>query len=84
MEVEKTVGIGRVVSLTGVSEKQLRYWQETGYIEPERVVCGDRSYRRYTEYDIALITIIKNKLKEGFNLASAVRIAKELMEGIVK
>ena len=84
MEIEKTAGIGEVVRLTSVSEKQLRYWQEAGYIEPERVVCGDRAYRRYTEYDIALVTIIKNKLKEGFNLASAARIAKEIMEGIIK
>ena len=84
MEIEKTAGIGEVVRLTSVSEKQLRYWQEAGYIKPERVVCGDRSYRRYTEYDIALITIIKNKLKEGFNLSSAARIGKEIMEGIIK
>ena len=84
MEIEKTARIGEVVRLTSVSEKQLRYWQEAGYIEPERVVCGDRAYRRYTEYDIALVTIIKNKLKEGFNLASAARIAKEIMEGIIK
>lgn len=84
MEIEKTAGIGEVVRLTGVSEKQLRYWQEAGYIKPEKVVCGDRAYRRYNEYDIALITVMKNKLKEGFSLSSAARIAKEILEGIVK
>ena len=84
MKIQKTAGIGEVVRLTGVSEKQLRYWQEAGYIKVERVVCGDRAYRRYTEHDIAMITIIKNKLKEGFNLSNAARIAEEIMEGVTK
>ena len=81
MSFEKTVGIGTVVQECKVSEKQLRYWQSAGYITPERVVCGDRTYRRYRESDVALIKEIKKMLDEGFNLASAVQRAKEHLGG---
>ena len=81
MRMEKTVGIGAVVQQCNVSEKQLRYWQDAGYIEPEKVVCGDRTYRRYWERDVALITEIKTFLDEGFNLAIAVEKAKENLRG---
>ena len=81
MRIEKTVGIGAVVQQCNVSEKQLRYWQEAGYITPEKVVCGDRTYRRYRERDVALITEIKTLLDEGFNLAIAVEKAKENLRG---
>lgn len=77
MEVEKTIGIGAVVQQCGVSEKQLRYWQKSGYITPESVTCGDRTYRRYREQDIALITEIKKMLNEGFTLAKAVQKAND-------
>ena len=81
MGFEKTVGIGEIVQQCNVSEKQLRYWQSAGYITPEKVVCGDRTYRRYRESDVVLITEIKTFLDEGFNLAIAVEKAKENLRG---
>jgi len=81
MRIEKTVGIGAVVQQSNVSEKQLRYWQSAGYITPEEVVCGDRTYRRYRESDVALVKEIKRFLDEGFNLANAVKKAKEKIGG---
>ncbi|WP_419174752.1 MerR family DNA-binding transcriptional regulator [Desulfosediminicola sp.] len=33
----ETVGIGEVAKQCNVTEKQLRYWQEAGYINPETV-----------------------------------------------
>ena len=80
MKIEKTVGIGSVVQQCHVSEKQLRYWQKSGYITPESVVCGDRTYRRYRESDLALITEIKTMLDEGFTLSNAVKKAKINLE----
>lgn len=77
----KTVGIGEVVRKCNVSEKQLRYWQEAGYITPEKVVCGDRTYRRYREIDVALIMEIKRLMDEGFTLSNATKMAKINIEG---
>lgn len=73
MKVEKTVGIGAAVQQCGVSEKQLRYWQKSGYITPDSVTYGDRTYRRYRDSDLALIMEIKKMLDEGFTLAKAVQ-----------
>jgi len=80
MKIEKTIGIGAVVQKCGVSEKQLRYWQKSGYITPEKVVCGNRTYRRYRDSDLALITEIKKMLDEGFTLFNAVKKAKTNLE----
>lgn len=72
----KTVGIGEVAKKCNVTEKQLRYWQESGYISPETVVCGERTYRRYSLADIELVTEIKRLLDLGYMLANAARRAK--------
>lgn len=84
MNIEKTVGIGAVVQTCNVTEKQLRYWQDAGYIAPEKVVCGDRTYRRYRESDVALIMEIKKLLDEGFTLSNASKFAKLNIEGRMK
>ena len=73
----KTYGIGEASSLTGVSERQLRRWQDLNYIDGvERIVCGERSYRRYSESNILQIKAIKIHLDQGYTLAAAVK--KEL------
>ena len=76
-------GIGEVVEKTGVTHKQLRYWEEKGYIPaPERIVCGDRAYRRYTNEHIKLLGMIKRFIDQGFRLEGAVRMAqRELKTG---
>ena len=75
-EKNKTVGIGEVVKRCQVSEKQLRYWQNQGYITPENVPCGDRMYRHYSVTDVQLIAEIKSLLYEGYTLKMAVEKAK--------
>lgn len=72
----KTVGIGEIAKQCNVTEKQLRYWQESKYINPETVVCGERTYRRYSPADIELVSEIKRLLDLGYMLANAVRRAK--------
>ena len=76
MKFEETVGIGDVVKKCRVSEKQLRYWQDAGYVNPEKVVCGERAYRRYRASDVALVMEIKRLLDQGFTLSNASKIAK--------
>lgn len=73
----ETSGIGEASLKTEVSERQLRHWEEVGYIQPERVVCGDRSYRRYSPADIRYILAIKKFLDQGYKLHVAVQKANE-------
>lgn len=67
------VGIGEVSSLTGVTQRQLRYWEEKGYIEP----IEKEGIRKYTLGTLFSIAFIKEKLDQGYTLASAVKKSKE-------
>lgn len=52
----RTYSIGDAAKLSGASQKQIRNWEAKGYIpEAERVVAGDRSYRRFTPEDVELM-----------------------------
>ena len=75
---KKTYGIGEACRLTGLSEGQLRRWQDLNYIdEVERVVCGERAYRRYSEANITQIKEIKSYLDQGYTLAVSVEKASK-------
>ena len=71
-------GIGEAVEKTGLTHKQLRYYEEQQYIpKPVRIVCGDRAYRRYTKEHIKLLSLIKQHLDRGYSVEGAVRLARE-------
>jgi DNA-binding transcriptional MerR regulator len=72
----KTYSIGEAARICGVTEKQIRHWEEKGHIpHPQRVICGKRNYRQFTEEGFKLIRRIKEYLDEGFTLTSAARKA---------
>jgi DNA-binding transcriptional MerR regulator len=74
---KQTYSIGDASKLSGVSQKQIRNWELKGYIpEAERVVAGDRAYRRFTPEDVELMRRIKNYVDEGFTLRAASEKAK--------
>ena len=73
---QKTYSIGEAARICGVTEKQIRHWEELRHIPlAQRVSCGKRSYRQFTEEDFRLIHSIKRHLDEGFTLQMAVRKA---------
>ncbi len=72
---EKTYSIGDAAKMTGISQRMLRAWEDKYIPEPQRIVCGDRSYRRYTQAQINLIAKIKECRDEGFTLQAAVKKA---------
>ena len=73
----KTFSIGDTSRLSGASKKQIRNWEAKAYIpEAERVVCGDRAYRRFTREQIEIIRTIKGYLDEGFTLKAAAEKTK--------
>ena len=75
---EKIFSIGESARMSGVSIKQIRHWEDRGYIpESDRVVCGKRSYRKYGHSDLELIQAIKAYLDEGYTLPVAAKLAAE-------
>jgi DNA-binding transcriptional MerR regulator len=72
-----TYSIGDTANMTGVTQKQIRNWEAKGYIpQADRVVSGERAYRRFTLNQVELISSIKNYLDEGFTLSAAVKKAE--------
>lgn len=70
------IGIGEVSKLTGVSQRQLRYWETKGYIKP---ISDDQSgVRRYNLATLYLIVFIKGQLDEGFTLSAAFEHSKDI------
>ena len=74
----KCFSIGEAAKMCGCSVKQIRHWEERKYIpEAERVVCGERSYRKYGEDDLEFIKRIARYLDIGYTLAMAAKKAEE-------
>ena len=72
-ENKKTFSIGDTAKMSGATQKQIRNWEARGYIPTaDRVVSGDRAYRRFTMDEVETIRKIKDYLDEGFTLSSAV------------
>lgn len=59
---KKVITIGIVRELTGLSERQIRYYEERRLIFPERTAGGSR---RYSFSDIELLVDIANKIEDG-------------------
>ena len=68
---QQNFSIGDAEKLTGVSQRCLRSWEGRHIRLPDRIRCGLRSYRRYSEMDIKLIKLIKEYQDQGFKLSIA-------------
>ncbi|MEW6290968.1 MAG: MerR family transcriptional regulator [Thermodesulfobacteriota bacterium] len=74
---KKPVSIGEAARATGVTVKQIRHWHEQGYIPaPERIVCGERSYRYFNDNDLKIISRIKAYLDQGYTVKTAAEKTK--------
>jgi DNA-binding transcriptional MerR regulator len=73
---DKTYSIGDASRITGVSQRKLRSWEGKYIPEPERIVCGDRAYRRYTQTQTNLIARINKYQDQGFTLSAAAKKAQ--------
>ena len=72
---EKPVSISTAAETTNTTVKMLRYWEERGYISPERVYSGSRGLRWYYPEDLEKITRIKNYIDQGYTLHAAAQMA---------
>ena len=78
---ERTFSIGDAEKLTGVSKRMLRAWEGKHIPIPERIICGERAYRRYTGDQVDLIRQIKEYRDQGYTLKMAVKKARKVLEG---
>ena len=71
------VGIGEVAEITGIPQRQLRYWEDKGLI---KTIDGTGiTTRRFNYLEIKKILLIKELLDEGFTLeASATKVTKRM------
>lgn len=59
---KKVISIGTVSELTGLSERQIRYYESRKLIFPERSKTG---LRKYSFQDIETLIEIANRLEDG-------------------
>jgi DNA-binding transcriptional MerR regulator len=79
--MKRTFSIGDTARITRITEKQLRHWEEQNYLSDiERVVCGERSYRRFSEAQIQQISKMREYLDMGYTLKSSAKLAKDAAE----
>jgi len=57
-----------IVRLTGVSYRQLDYWDRSGLLSPTKVAAGSRWRRRYSASDLQALRLIKALLDMGIRL----------------
>ncbi|RYM04590.1 MerR family transcriptional regulator [Sporolactobacillus sp. THM7-7] len=59
---KKVITIGTVCELTGLSERQVRYYEKRKLIFPER---SERGNRKYSFADVETLMDIANKMEDG-------------------
>ena|SRR3990167_9772029 len=74
------VGIGEVAEITGIPQRQLRYWQEKGIIKT--IDESASSTRRFNYCEIKKILLIKELLEEGFTLEAAAKKVEKRVDSI--
>lgn len=72
------VGIGEVSDITGVSARQLRYWETKGLINS--IDDSNNTNRKYDYSNIEKIVLIKDFLDQGFTLEAAAQRLEERIQ----
>jgi len=71
-----TVGISDLAKMTGVSQTQLRYWEQKAYVHS--IKASEKNVvHRYSYGTLMRVHFIKMMLDEGFTLAAAAQRADE-------
>jgi len=73
-----TIGISELSRMTGVSPRQLRYWQKKGYIIPKNEDEPGRA-RIYTMKMVIKAAAMSNLLQTGYTLKAAAAQVDERM-----
>lgn len=62
---KKVIGIGTVKELTGLTERQIRYYEEKKLLFPERTAGGTR---KYSFEDVERLVEIAAKIEDGWRI----------------
>lgn len=62
---KKVITIGIVTEMTGLSARQVRYYEEKNLVFPKRTESGRR---KYSFFDIKLLMDIAEKIKRGIQI----------------
>lgn len=73
------VGISELSKVTGVSPRQIRYWEQKGYIESTGEKSGNRKFKLPM---VVKVEIIKHFLDEGYTLTASVERAHQGQKNI--
>lgn len=73
------VGIGEVAEITGIPQRQLRYWEQKKIIKTCST-ASTTSTRRFDYLEIKKILLIKELLDEGYTLEAAAQKVVKRME----
>lgn len=76
------VGIGEASEITGVSARQLRYWETKGIIQS--ITDTATSNRRYDYSTLEKIVLLKDFLDQGYTLESAAKRLDERIQQLNK
>lgn len=68
------LGIGELSELSGITQRQLRYWEQKGYIKPNAESKGGRRYNATEAWKVLLIA---DYLQRGFTLSKAAELTEE-------
>jgi len=72
------VGIGEVSIITGIPQRQLRYWEQKGIIKSQDDESS--SNRRFNYLEIKKILLLKELLDEGYTLDAATKKIQKRIE----
>jgi MerR family transcriptional regulator, global nitrogen regulator len=76
---KRVITIGVVSELTGLSERQIRYYEERKLVFPERTKGGTR---KYSFSDVERLVEISNKMEDGMQTHEIKRIENKLTNDV--
>ena len=76
------IGIGEVAEMTGVSQRQLRYWQEKGLVNT--LNNQSNTTRKFDYYSVKKIVLIHDFLELGYSLDDAASKADDELKPLRK
>jgi DNA-binding transcriptional MerR regulator len=78
--MQRTFTSGEVVALTGISPRQLQWWDEQGIVVPAR--AGHK--RVYSLDDVAEVAVLRELRRRGFSLQKIRRVIRFLQRELGK
>ena len=84
MQLKNTYSAREVASLTGLSARQLQWWDDkrlfASAVSPRRTAAGGFTERRYTPVDLLELVVLAELLRQGVSVGQLRRLLDTLRE----